>query len=109
MLKEVTELVGLHTYTPKGKYLGVIKDVILDTEKSEVYEILLTSTNPELVENSRDIQVPYRWVSHMGDILMLRYFPGKIKLKRRGRARHRKMRVRKMRWGEGGVSRLPWR
>lgn len=109
MLKELTELFGLQVYTPKGKYLGVVRDVTLDLERSEVYGLILTSTNEELIEASREICVPYRWVSDVGDILMLRYFPGRVRIRRRGRALHRKLRVTKMKWGEKGVSRLPWR
>jgi len=39
-------------------------------------------TNPLLVEGSRAVSVPYRWVQSVGDIVVLRYFPKRVSLKK---------------------------
>ena len=116
-MEEITQLNGLPVYTPKGIYLGTVYDTILDTEAHNVYELYLGQTNEELVEESRDLAVPYRWVQSITDIIVLRYFPGKIKLKEKPvyaeqpsrPARKRKLRVKREDYGDHGVSRKPWR
>jgi sporulation protein YlmC with PRC-barrel domain len=112
MLQEVTELIGLRVYTQKGVLLGVVADVLLDTTTKGAYELLLTDTNPTLVEESRNVAIPFRWVRSISDVVILKYFPGKVKLvpkeERIYRGR-RKLRVPRRRYGEHGISRLPWR
>src|SRR5207244_263502 len=39
-------------------------------------------TNPLLVEGSRAVSVPYRWVQSVGDIVVLRYFPKRVSLRK---------------------------
>jgi len=108
MLIESTELISLQVYTQKGRYLGLVKNVLLDMEKEAIYELILTHTNPELIESGLDIAVPYRWVDKIGEVVMLRFFPGKIKLKEDPEKRKRIQRVRK-RWDRDGISREEWR
>ena len=108
MLVESTELISLQVYTPKGRYLGLVKNLIFDLEKGAIYELLLTHTNPEIIESSLDIAVPFRWVDKVGEVVMLRFFPGKIKLREDTERRKRIQRVKK-RWDTDGVSRQPWR
>jgi len=81
MLNEITELVNLQVVTEKGKVLGRISDVIIDLEKGEVYEILISDTNEELVEESRNVAVPYRWIQSVSHVVVLKYFPGRVKIK----------------------------
>ncbi len=107
MLVECTELLSLQVYTPKGKYLGLVRNLLFDMEKGDIYELLLTNTNPDLIESGLDIAVPFRWVDKIGEVVMLRFFPGKIKLKRkRDRVRIQKV---KKRWDPDGISREAWR
>ena len=111
MLVEVTSMYNLEVYTPKGTYLGRIFEVLLDTRKNEIYELILAETNPTIVDDSRSIGVPFRWVSKISEIVVLRYFPGKIHLKAKiGRHRkiRRKLRVIRRNKMEHGVSRMPW-
>ena len=116
MLEEITQMNGLPVYTPKGLYLGTVHDTILDTDSFNIYELYLGQTNEDLVEESRDLAVPFRWVQSITDIIVLRYFPGKIKLKERPSfeetfmpERKRKLRVRRDEFGDHGVSRRAWR
>jgi sporulation protein YlmC with PRC-barrel domain len=112
MLVETTELLGLEVFTHKGIYLGRVYDVQLDVANNKIYDLILSETNPTLIEESRDLGVPYRWVQSVKEVVVLRYFPGRVKLKppelRRRRGR-RKLRVIKQYFGEHGTSRLPWK
>jgi len=78
MTKEITEFLNLPVYTRNGIYVGEVRNVALNTEEKRIDSLILTGTNPEIVENSLDVGVPYRWVSAAGDIIILSYFPEKV-------------------------------
>ena len=78
MTKEITEFLNLPVYTRNGIYVGEVRNVALNTEEKRIDSLILTGTNPEIVENSVDVGVPYRWVSAAGDIIILSYFPEKV-------------------------------
>jgi len=78
MTKEITEFLNMPVYTRSGIYVGEVRNVALNTEEKRIDSLILTGTNPELVENSMDVGVPYRWVSAAGDIIILSYFPEKV-------------------------------
>ena len=82
MLEEVSELIGIQVYTNKGTFLGNVSNVILDIEDRLVDSLFITDTNPLLVEESRNIAVPYRWVSSVGDIILLRFFPKRVSVRK---------------------------
>ncbi len=106
MLIECTELLSLQVYTPKGKYLGLVRNLIFDMENQHIYELLLTNTNPDLIESGLDVAVPFRWVDKVGEVVMLRFFPGKVRLK----PKKEKVRIQKVkkRWDPDGVCREAW-
>lgn len=82
MLEEASELIGLQVYTNKGIYLGTVNNLVVDLYESKVQGLFISETNPLLVENSKAVNVPYRWVSSVGDIIILKYFPKKVALKK---------------------------
>ena len=75
---EVTSFLKLPVYTRQGKYIGHVKNVFLDMEENRVGSLLITNTNPSVIEGSVDIAVPYRWVNAVGDIVILSNFPDKV-------------------------------
>lgn len=75
---EVTNFVNLPVYTQKGRYVGVVQNVILDLPHRRVGSLLLTRTSTKLVEGGHNIAVPYRWVAATGDIVILSHFPEKV-------------------------------
>ena len=77
-LEEVTSFLKLPVYTREGKYVGHVRNVFLDIEGRSVSSLLVTNTNPSLVEGSIDVAVPYRWVNAVGDIVILSNFPNKV-------------------------------
>lgn len=75
MAKEITDFLNVPTYTRHGIYVGEVRNIALNTDERRVDSLIITNTNPELVEGSMDVGVPYRWVSAAGDIIILSYFP----------------------------------
>jgi len=82
MLQEVSELIGLQVYTKDGIFLGNVNNVILDLEKHRIEGVFIASTNPLLVEGARSVSVPFRWIRDVGDIILLRYFPSRITVRK---------------------------
>ena len=82
----VTSLNKLPVYTRNGKFVGNVRSVLLDVENKKVASILVTKTNPELVEGGVDVAIPYRWVNAVGDIIILSYFPERVRMESEGEA-----------------------
>jgi sporulation protein YlmC with PRC-barrel domain len=85
MLEEISELVGLQVYTHDGIFLGSVNNLVVDIDDSQVEGIFIGDTNPLLVEGSRAVSVPYRWIQSVGDIVILRYFPKRVSLKKKAK------------------------
>jgi len=84
MLVEMTELLGRQIYTPDGRLLGEVDNVVVDVEAAKVDGLYVDETSPMLVEYSRPTNVPYRWVSAVNDVVLLKYFPKRVSLKKGG-------------------------
>ena len=82
MLVEMTELLGRQVYTPDGKLLGDVDNVIVDVEAAKIDGLYVDETSPMLVEDSRPTNVPYRWVSAVNDVVLLKYFPRRVSVKK---------------------------
>jgi sporulation protein YlmC with PRC-barrel domain len=76
--EEVTSYLKLPVYTREGIYVGHISNIFIDMQEKRVNSLLVTNTNPSLVEGTVDVAVPYRWVNAVGDIIILSHFPDKI-------------------------------
>jgi sporulation protein YlmC with PRC-barrel domain len=87
MLEEVTSLLGLQIYTNYGVFIGVVNNIIVDIKKHKADSFFVEETNPALVEASRSITIPYRWVQHVGDIILLKHFPEHVELSEEERRR----------------------
>jgi sporulation protein YlmC with PRC-barrel domain len=78
MLEEATELIGLQVYTPNGIFLGSVNNLVIDLENKKVDGMFISETNPLLVEDSKAVNVPYRWIQAVGDVIILKYFPKRV-------------------------------
>jgi len=87
MLEEASELIGLQVYTNKAIYLGTVNNLVVDLDESKIQGLFINETNPLLVENSKAVNVPYRWIGFVGDIILLKYFPLKVALKKSSSAK----------------------
>ena len=79
----VTSFLKLPVYTREGKYVGHVGNVFLDMDDKRVSSLLVTNTNPSLVEGTVDVAVPSRWVNAIGDIVILSHFPEKVTTKKK--------------------------
>ena len=82
MLVEMTELLGRQIYTPDGRLLGEVDNLVVDVEGSKIDGLYVDETSPMLVEDSRPTNVPYRWVSAVNDVVLLKYFPKRVSVKK---------------------------
>ncbi|MFQ6106047.1 MAG: PRC-barrel domain-containing protein [Thermoplasmata archaeon] len=82
MLEEISEVIGLQVYTHNGIYLGNVNNLIVDVENSTVDRLFIGEPNPLLVEGSKSVAVPYRWIQSVGDIVILKYFPKRVSMKK---------------------------
>lgn len=77
-VEEVTSFLKIPVYTRSGTYVGHVRNVFFDMEQRKVSSLLVTNTNPTLVEGTVDVAVPYRWVNAVGDIIILSHFPDRV-------------------------------
>ena len=75
MLTEISELMGMEVYTDRGIALGNVDDLIVETESQKIDGLFIGNPNPLLVEHSKPVSVPFRWIGNVGDIILLNYFP----------------------------------
>jgi len=82
MLVEMTELMGRQIYTPDGRLLGEVDNVVVDVEAAKIDGLYIAESSPLLVDDSKPVNVPYRWVSAVSDVVLLKYFPKRVSMKR---------------------------
>ncbi len=82
LLEELSEYIGLPVYTHNGVFLGNVNNLVVDVENGAVDGLYVGETNPLLVEGSKAVSVPYRWVQSVGDVVLLRYFPKKVAIRK---------------------------
>ncbi len=82
MLREISELIGLKVYTQNGFHLGHVNNLIIDIDRGRVDGLFVGETNIALVDGGKPVSVPYRWVQSVGDVVILRYFPKKVTLRK---------------------------
>jgi sporulation protein YlmC with PRC-barrel domain len=82
MLEEASELMGLQVYTPNGIFLGTVNNLVIDLDNKRVDGLFISETNPLLVEDSKAVNVPFRWIGAVGDVVLLKYFPKRVTTKK---------------------------
>lgn len=75
VVTELTTYIGRPVYNHKGIFVGNVANVVIDLPTKRASGILIARTNPALVDGGRDIAVPYRWVTAIGDVVLLSTFP----------------------------------
>ncbi len=73
MIGEISTLLGLKVYTDEGRYVGVIKDLVLDIEGRQIKSLAISDFNKTLIDSkARGILLPYRLVKAVGDIVIVK-------------------------------------
>lgn len=91
MLEEASNMIGLQVYTSQGIFLGNVSNLVVEVDENKVQGLFVSNTNPLLVEGSKAVNVPYRWISSIGDIVILKYFPKRVALKRSSKPKGEKL------------------
>lgn len=84
MNAEITSLLGLEVYTQKGVFVGRVDDVVLNPEQGAVSGLALGDVNKDLFDQkSKGVIIPYRWVTAIGDIVIMRHLTRNAKAERK--------------------------
>jgi sporulation protein YlmC with PRC-barrel domain len=79
---EITSLLDQDVYTQKGVFVGRVDDAVLDPENGVVSGLALGDVNKELFDQKgKGIVIPYRWVTAVGDIIIIRHLTRNAKAK----------------------------
>ncbi len=81
MHAEVSTLFGLNVYTDKGVYIGKVNDVVLEVTEKKAVGLAVTKLNTEVFDTSSKpgVVIPYRWVTAVGDIVLIRHVKDQFK------------------------------
>ena len=80
MLDEITKIMGLAVYTPGGVFVGIADNMVFDPKDRKIDGIFVQDTNPSVVERGVSVNIPYRWVQAVGDVILLKMFPDRVTL-----------------------------
>lgn len=75
MLEEAGNLIGLDVYAPNGIFIGRVTNLVIDLNSNKVDGLFLDESSPVLVDRGVPLNIPFRWVQSVGDIIILRAFP----------------------------------
>ncbi len=72
---ELSSLYGLGLYTDRGIYVGKIEDVSVDIKEKRISGLAVKNVNPNAfnVGKKKGVIVPYRWVTAIGDIVLIKH------------------------------------
>lgn len=74
MNAEITSLLDQEVYTQKGIFVGRVDDAVLDAVKGVISGLALGDVNKDLFDQkSKGIVIPYRWVTAVGDIIIIKH------------------------------------
>jgi sporulation protein YlmC with PRC-barrel domain len=78
MQTQITELFGLLIYTDKGMFVGEVEDVLIDVDNKKMDAIVVGKVNDQLMDlkNFKGLKIPYRIISAIDDIVLIRHLPG---------------------------------
>lgn len=78
MESQITDLFGLQIYTDKGMFVGEVEDVVIDVDNKKMEGIIVGKVNDQLFElkNFKGLKIPYRIISAIDDIVLIRHLPG---------------------------------
>lgn len=73
MRTELTSLMDLKVYTDKGKYVGKVDDIRIDPNEKRITDLAVSDVNKDIFDvPSKGILLPYRWITAVGDIIIIK-------------------------------------
>ncbi|MHB8360412.1 MAG: PRC-barrel domain-containing protein [Thermoplasmataceae archaeon] len=79
-MPEISEIINMDVYSEKAILVGKVSDMIIDLDTGSIYGILIKESNPNIVDGGAPISIPYRWVKSVGDAIILRKFPARVRI-----------------------------
>ncbi|MCW3133392.1 MAG: PRC-barrel domain-containing protein [Methanophagales archaeon] len=72
---ELSSLYGQDIYTDRGVYVGKIEDVSVDIREKRISGLAVKNINPNVFDlgKKRGVVIPYRWVTAIGDIVLIKH------------------------------------
>jgi len=85
---ELSSLYGMDLYTDKGVFVGKIEDVSIDIREKRISGIVVRNVNPQLFDigDKKGVIIPYRWVTAVGDIVLIKHVRRRVKGKQTEKA-----------------------
>jgi len=71
----LSSIKGLEIYSPKGIFIGMVDELIVDMNGMKVDGIFVGDVNPYVAEKDVSIRIPMKWVQSIGDVVILNRFP----------------------------------
>jgi sporulation protein YlmC with PRC-barrel domain len=80
MQSQVSTLFGLNVYTDRGIYIGKVNDVVLEVKERKIVGLAVGRLNPDVFDMDKTgVVVPYRWVTAVGDVVLIRHVKDQFK------------------------------
>lgn len=78
---ELSSLYGLDLYTDRGIRVGKIEDVTVDIKEKRISGLAVKNVNPNAfnVGKRKGVIIPYRWVTAIGDIVLIKHVKVRVK------------------------------
>ncbi len=70
-IKKISEVLGKHTYTDTGDFLGQIEEVNLSDNKIDGWRIRISGHMSSMIGGARGIIVPHQFVKAIGDVFIV--------------------------------------
>lgn len=77
---ELSSLYGQDIYTDKGVYVGKIEDVSIDIKEKRISGLAVKNINPNAFDlgKKKGVVIPYRWVTAIGDIVLIKHVKRRV-------------------------------
>lgn len=77
---ELSSLYGQDLYTDRGIYVGKIEDVTVDVKEKRISGLAVKNVNPNAfsVGKRKGVIIPYRWVTAIGDIVLIKHVKRRV-------------------------------
>lgn len=77
---ELSSLYGLDLYTDRGIRVGKIEDVTVDIKEKRISGLAVKNVNPNAfnVGKRKGVIIPYRWVTAIGDIVLIKHVKRRV-------------------------------
>jgi sporulation protein YlmC with PRC-barrel domain len=77
-LEEAGNLIGLLVYRPDGIFVGEVTNLVIDLKNNKVDGLFIETSNEAIADHGVSLNVPFRWVQSVGDVIILKAFPDHV-------------------------------